>query len=90
MNPTAEIATNISSIANPFLLRLVIGTPTSATNTSAPPLFHGTLGARFAALVVAVIVSVVLPVPPLVSVTEGALAEITPELTLVANVTIPA
>jgi hypothetical protein len=94
--PASEIAIAVSSTIQTRLRRSVNGAPSNtAQNTTAPPLFHGRCGERFAALELAVIVNVVLPVPPLVSVTAGALAVTLAavplvELMEVVNETVPA
>jgi hypothetical protein len=89
--PASEIASAVSSTAIARLRRRPYGAPSStAQNITAPPLFQGT-GACFAALVVAEIVSVLEPLPPLVSVTEGALASTARGVELVTlKLTVPA
>jgi hypothetical protein len=89
--PASARVSAVSSTASVRLRRSVNGAPSStAQNITAPPLFHGTAGAWFAALVVVVMVTVEVPPPPAASVTGDALAEIDGELTLVAKFTVPA
>ena len=72
--PASEIASAVSSTAIARFRRKPNGEPSStAQSMTAPPPFQCE-GACFAALVVAEMVNVLVPLPPLVSVTEGALA----------------
>ena len=93
--PANKIAAAVNRIASVRFRRSENGTPSNtAPNTTILPL-HGDTGAWFAALAFAVMMSTVLPFPPLVRATEGALAETfeavpLAELTLVANETVPA
>jgi hypothetical protein len=88
--PASEIAIAVSSTATARLRRNVNGAP-SSTAQNITPLFHGCAGARCAALVVAVIVNVPEPLPPLVSVTGGALPLTNAETELVTpKFTVPA
>jgi hypothetical protein len=89
--PAREIVSAVSNTAIARLRRKPNGAPSSAAhNISAPPLFHPA-GSCFAALVVAEIVSVLVPLPLLVKVTDGAEAPTNEGNELVAlKLTVPA
>jgi hypothetical protein len=72
--PAREIASAMSSTAMARLRRKRNGAPSNTTHSinAPPPVCRP--GACFAALVVAEIVSTVEPLPPLVKISEGALA----------------
>ena len=71
--------------------RRVIGVPSNtAQNITAPPLFHGTVGAWFAALLEVEIVSVGLCAPLAIEMELELKPAVTfPELLMVAKVTVP-
>jgi len=70
--PDIDMAIVVSSTATARLRRNVNGVP-SSTAQNITTLFHGSAGACCAALVEAMIVIVLEPLPPFVSVTAGAL-----------------
>lgn len=88
--PASEIASAVSSTAIARFRRKPNGAPSNtAQSMTAPPPFHRD-GACFAALVVAEMVNVLVPLAPLVSVTEGALAPTNVDEQVATKVTVPA
>ena len=97
MNPASVIPRADTSTVSVRLRRKVNGAPSSTVQKiSAPPLFHGIAGEWFAALALGEMVSELVPVPPLVSVTDAGVFTVTfeavpfDEVTDVVNETVPA
>jgi hypothetical protein len=95
MNPVREIASTNGNAASRRFRRNVKGAPSrNAQNITVPPPFHGADGVRFAALILAAMVTVEVPVPPAVKVTDVAVAVTSAgvpsvEVTVVVKETVP-
>jgi hypothetical protein len=95
-NPARVMAAAVSRTAITCLRRAANGALSrTAPSMIVPPLDHGATGEWFVAFALELIVRTVFPLPPLVRMTDGALAETfeavpSSELTVATNETVPA